>query len=52
MGSRQDYAINGMIFAFFGSCSGVLDCGWRRNFFKNGDGFSFSKSRFVFLAKQ
>ena len=42
MGSRDDYAIYGMIFAFFGSSSGVLDCGWRINFFKDGDGFFFN----------
>ena len=28
----------------------MLGCDWRRNFFKNGDGFS--QSRLVFLAKQ
>ena len=27
---------------FFGSSSDVLGCDWRRNFFKDGDGFSFS----------
>ena len=42
MGSRHEYAINGMIFAIFDWCSGVFDCDWRKNFSKNGDGFPFS----------
>ena len=31
-----------MIFAFFSSGSGVLDCDWGRKFFRNGDGFFFT----------
>ena len=43
MESRHGYAIDGMISAFFGSRSDVLDCDWRRNFLKNGYGFSSLK---------
>ena len=39
-------------FCFFGSGSGVLDCDWRRFFFRNGDGFWFSLSRLAFSTKQ
>ena len=28
---------------FFGSGSDVLRCDWRKNFFKNGDGFSATR---------
>ena len=41
MGNRHDYAINGMIFDFIGTGSGVAVCDWRRNFFKKEDGISF-----------
>ena len=51
MGSRHDYAINGMFFAFFGTGSGVIDFDWR-SFFKTEDVFSFSESRLAFLTKQ
>ena len=34
MGSRQVYAIEGMIFAFFDTCSGVSHCDWWRIYFK------------------
>ena len=52
MGSRHDYAIKGKFFAFLGPGSSVLDCHWRENFFKLGNGFSFSWSRLAFFAKQ
>ena len=41
MWSRHDYAINGMIFSFFSSSLGVLDCDCWRNFPKIGDSFAF-----------
>ena len=34
MESRQDYATNGTIFAFFGTGSDVADCDWRTKFRK------------------
>ena len=52
MGSQQAVAINGMVFAFFGTSLGLLDCDWLINFFKNGDGVWFLYSRLVFLAEQ
>ena len=52
MGSWHDYAIEGMIFTFAGSGSDLLDSDWRKNLFNNGDGFSFSWARLVFLAKE
>ena len=52
MRCRHDYAINGKTSAFFGSGSDVLGCEWRRNFIPKGDGFSFSQSRLVPLAKK
>ena len=52
MRNGHSYSIKGMIFAFFASNSGVLDCSWPTNFFKNGDCFSFSSSQLDFLAKQ
>ena len=42
MGCRNDYALNGITFAFLGSGLHVLGSDWRRNFFESGDGFSFS----------
>ena len=39
MGRRHDYAKNGMIFAVFGTGSGMLYCDWRIHFSKNGYGF-------------
>ena len=39
MGCRHNYTKNGITSAFFGSGSDVLGSDWRRNFFKNGDGF-------------
>ena len=41
MGSRHIHAINGMTFAFFGTCSHVIDCDWRKNFFKKEIVFHF-----------
>ena len=41
MESPHKYAVNGMIFAFFGTSSVVTDCDRRRNLFKKGDGLSF-----------
>ena len=32
MGSWHDYAINGMKYALFGTCSVVADCDWRKLF--------------------
>ena len=40
-GSRHEYDVNGRIVAFFGSGSGVVDCDWRRNFFKKDMVFHF-----------
>ena len=37
---------------FFWFRFGCVACDWRRNFFRKGDGFPFSYSRLVFLAKQ
>ena len=42
MGCRNDYAINGIVSAFFGSGSDVLGCDWWGSFFKIGDAFSHS----------
>ena len=42
IGNGYVYSIFGLDLSFFGSSSDVLGCDWRRNFFKNGDGFSFS----------
>ena len=52
MESGHDYAINGMISAFLGTGSELLDWDWRINFFQNGDDLSFSYLRLVVLAKQ
>ena len=41
MGCRHDYAMNGTTSAFFVSGWDVLGGDWRKNFFENGDGFSF-----------
>ena len=38
---RHDCSTVGITSACFGSGSDVLGCDWRRNCFKNGDGFSF-----------
>ena len=38
-----------MIFAFFDTCLGVDGCNWKVS--RKGHGFSFSKSQFVFVAK-
>ena len=48
----DNYAMNGMIFGFPGTGSGVLDCDWRRKLIQNGNEFPFPESRLVFLAKQ
>ena len=40
MGNGYVYSIIGLDLSFLGSGSDALGCDWRRNFFKNGDGFS------------
>ena len=42
MGCRHDYIKNEITSAFFGLGSDVLGSDLRQNFFKYGDGFSFS----------
>ena len=49
--STHDYAINGMIFAFFGTGFVAADCDWRKDFSNRGDGFSILYSLFDFLTK-
>ena len=41
MGNAYVYSIFGLFLTFFDSGLDVLSCDWRRDFFKNGDGFSF-----------
>ena len=41
MSIRHGFAMNGEIFAIFGTGPCMADCDWRRKFFKEGDGFCF-----------
>ena len=58
MGSRQEHAVNGMIFAVFGLSSGTPECAWHGNIFKIGDGVfnsrdsSFCKAICTITTKQ
>ena len=50
MGSWHNYAMKEIIFAFFGSSLGLLDCYWRRNFFNLGIFFLFGVTT-IFIGK-